>query len=262
MNIAMPAAKKEIVLLIGRSRSGVFLYNNLKQYFSIRAVIIEDTIQRSLLIKRRIKKLGWTKVMGQLAFQLIIPRLLKFFSRKRYRQLLAEYSLNDTSIDANKIIIVPSVNHQETINVLQQLNPAVVVVNGTRIISKEVLQAVSGVFLNTHAGITPKYRGVHGGYWALANKDRENCGVTIHLVDKGIDTGQIISQHRVFPDRKDNFYTYPILQLGVALPWLVKAIENAFNGYLVPYKTDCESKLWYHPTLGTYLYNWITKGLK
>ena len=40
-----------------------------------------------------------------------------------------------------------------------------------------------------HAGITPQYRGVHGGYWAVVNNDPEHCGVTIHFVDKGIDTG-------------------------------------------------------------------------
>ena len=46
------------------------------------------------------------------------------------------------------------------------------VVNGTRILSRRMLESIDAVFLNMHVGITPKYRGVHGGYWALANGDR------------------------------------------------------------------------------------------
>src|SRR5438093_9923670 len=53
-----------------------------------------------------------------------------------------------------------------------------VVVNGTRIISEAVLTASDAVFINMHAGITPKYRGVHGGYWALYNGDGEAASST------------------------------------------------------------------------------------
>jgi methionyl-tRNA formyltransferase len=45
-----------------------------------------------------------------------------------------------------------------------------------------------------HAGITPRYRGTHGGYWVLLNNDPGHCGVTIHLVDPGIDTGSIVAR--------------------------------------------------------------------
>ena len=52
-----------------------------------------------------------------------------------------------------------------------------------------LLEAVPAVFLNTLAGITPSYRGVHGAYWALVQRQPDACGVTVHLVDAGIDTG-------------------------------------------------------------------------
>jgi len=76
----------------------------------------------------------------------------------------------------------------------QASHPDVVVVNGTRIIAEKVLHSVPATFLNTHSGITPLYRGAHGGYWALVKKDRANCGVTIHVVDAGIDTGGIVTK--------------------------------------------------------------------
>ena len=58
--------------------------------------------------------------------------------------------------------------------ILKELNADVIVVNGCRIISKKILNNVPAKFINTHEGITPKYRGIHGCYWALVNKDKEN----------------------------------------------------------------------------------------
>ena len=52
-------------------------------------------------------------------------------------------------------------------------------INGTRIISKATLGCVPAVFINTHVGITPTYRGVHGGYWSLVEGERARCGVIL-----------------------------------------------------------------------------------
>jgi hypothetical protein len=71
--------------------------------------------------------------------------------------------------------------------------------------------------INIHCGLTPKYRGVHGGYWALAQDDRAMCGVTIHLVSPGVDTGDILAQRTIEPTSADNFATYPHLQLAAAM---------------------------------------------
>ena len=106
----------------------------------------------------------------------------------------------------DKVTEVPSVNSDLTIAELKRLSPAVVVVNGTRIIQEKVLGCVDAVFLNTHAGITPMYRGVHGGYWALASGDASNCGVTIHKVDKGIDTGSIVAQATISPSSRGHIF--------------------------------------------------------
>lgn len=144
-----------------------------------------------------------------------------------------------------------------------EINPDIVLVNGTRIISSKVLGSTNAVFINMHTGITPKYRGVHGGYWALANNDKENCGVTIHIVDKGVDTGGILYQTTIPLTAKDNFITYPYLQFGEGLPLMKKAIDDiAINKVVVMKPETTESKLWYHPTIWQYLFKRILKGKK
>ncbi len=61
-------------------------------------------------------------------------------------------------------------------------------------LERATLAAIDAPFINYHAGINPKYRGQHPGYWALASDDAENAGVTIHLVDEGVDTGSVLYQ--------------------------------------------------------------------
>ena len=108
-------------------------------------------------------------------------------------------------------------------------------------------------FINTHQGITPQYRGSHGAYWALHEDDRNHCGVTVHLVDAGIDTGNIIGQAMTEPTPADSFVTYPYLQTAAALPILHKAISEARQDTLETRAISGPSAVWYHPGATQYL---------
>lgn len=58
-----------------------------------------------------------------------------------------------------------------------------------------------GQILNIHSAPLPKYRGVSPINWALKNNETEH-GVTIHEIDKGTDTGPIVSQVKfsIYPE--------------------------------------------------------------
>jgi methionyl-tRNA formyltransferase len=51
--------------------------------------------------------------------------------------------------------------------------------------------------LNSHGGLLPRYRGLHGNGWAFINGEAE-IGYTIHRVDGTLDGGPIVYQRR-FP---------------------------------------------------------------
>lgn len=252
----------KIVLLAGKGTSTNILYNALKNKFNITTVIIEEPVKKKVFIKKRIKKLGIGKVIGQIFFQLIVVKWLDLICIKRKKEILQQYQLDVSEIPLQKITSVQSVNDDRCLDVLQSLQPGIVIVNGTRIISRKILHNISAVFINMHVGITPKYRGVHGGYWALANNDAGNFGVTIHLVDPGIDTGFILYQQRITPSSKDNFVTYPLLQLAHGIDYLQKAIEDALQNQLVVKKGSSETTLWSHPTIWQYIYYRMRKGIK
>ena len=253
----------KILMLAGKGESSLFIYNALKKKYIIDKVIIEDKVSTKKLIRSRIKKLGFFRVLNQLIFQLTISKFLKISSYKRIEELKKKYSFSSQIIKDSVLINVSTVNDNECIIAIKKINPDIIIINGTRIISTKVLECTSAIFINTHVGITPQYRGVHGGYWSLVCNDEKNCGVTIHKVDKGIDTGDIIYQNNITITKQDNFSTYPYLQYGIAIPLLKSALNDIINNNLRTFKKDkLKSNLYYHPTIWGYLYNRIFNGIK
>ena len=255
-------SNQKIVLLAGRGITTNILYKALTKDFKIDTIILEESISKKVFLKKRIKHLGFWEVTGQVLFQLSIAKMLNFLSAKRKSEILKEFNLEDIPLPQGKIIPVKSVNDDECIAALQKINPAIVVIIGTRIISKEVLDCITAKFVNIHAGITPRYRNVHGAYWALVNNDKDNCGVTVHLVDPGIDTGSIIYQSKISITPNDNFITYPLLQLAEGIIYLKKALHDILEEKLVLKKGMADSKIWHHPTFRQYLYHRIVHHKK
>ncbi|MBO9681973.1 MAG: hypothetical protein J7502_04790 [Flavisolibacter sp.] len=253
---------KRIVLLAGKWDTTPIVYHFLQKNFHVDKVIIENAVPRKEFLKKRIKKLGWFNVAGQVLFQLTIAKPLLKFSRKRVEEIKRAYQLKDGPIPQNTIESVSSINDIRSLQLLTSCNPDLVIVHGTKIISKKILQGTNATFINIHAGITPRYRGSHGAYWALANNDKDNCGVTIHLVDPGIDTGNVLAQAVIPISAKDNFATYPYLQLAEGLNLLHQVITELEKGRKSVIKNDLDSALWHHPTLWGYLWTLLTKGVR
>lgn len=258
---------KKIIMIVGDWNYPKMVYNSLKDEFEINHIIIDNGENTSKLLKRRIKRLGIIHVIGQLLFRIIAVTYNNFTSKKRFQNILEENNIKESDFETNKTTVVPSINSKQGQELLKKLNPDIVVIVTTRILSKKTLESVNAKFINVHAGITPLYRGLHGAYWSLINNDKENCGVTVHLVDEGIDTGNILYQDTITDSitPKDNFMTYTFLQLAKALPLLKKAIKDIQNGTMKT-KTNSEESinnaLYYHPTLWFYLYNRWFKGIK
>lgn len=242
-----------ILLLGGPGLSTSIVYNHLASQFGKFPAIIEEPVSKLALVRNRIRRVGLRSTLSQLVFLTAIQPLLARVAKKRLRSIFAEYRLDDAAIPEAYLQKVSSINDGETIAAIRALSPKVIVVNGTRIIGRKVLESVPATFLNTHAGITPKYRGAHGAYWALLNDDAEHCGVTIHVVDAGIDTGPVVAQAIIAPTAQDSFVTYPYLQLAAALPLLVDSIGKTLEGKLTTQPAEGETAVWYHPGALQYL---------
>lgn len=77
---------------------------------------------------------------------------------------------------------------------LDGYRPDLVVCAGfMRILAPGVVTAFAGRMINTHPALLPSFPGAHGVRDALAYGVKVT-GATVHYVDEGVDTGQIIAQ--------------------------------------------------------------------
>jgi len=261
-----PARRGRVVVLAGPGEPTNIVYHYLSRRFPDVVVVMEQPVGRVTLARRRARRLGWPTVLGQVAFVTIAVPWLRHRARARVESIMADAHFEVADIP--EIHRVPSVNDVGTGTRLRELSPAVVVVSGTRIISDRTLGAVPCPFLNVHAGITPRYRGVHGGYWALAEGRPDLVGTTVHLVDTGIDTGGVLARAYFAPAAGDNFATYPYRHLADGLPLLAEQVERVLAGERLQAEDprsvpgDGASRLRWHPTLWGYLWTRVRRGVR
>ncbi len=252
-----------IIMICAEGDSSKYVYNNAVKEFNISKVFVVGEESKSVFLKKRIKRHGLLKVIGQIAFIVFAKFFLQKKAKLRIEEINHQYKLNSSEIPEDKIIRVESVNSKKMKQLLKKFDPDLVIINGTTIIKNDVLDTIAAPFLNIHAGITPKYRGVHGGYWALYNDDARAAGVTTHFVDAGIDTGTVLDQRIIQVDKRDNFLSYPHLQLAEALSSHNSIIRSILDKNVVMKEplTDV-SRIWTHPTLLQYFYGRIFKNIK
>lgn len=88
---------------------------------------------------------------------------------------------------------INEIHSNDGIDFFRSLNCDILAVCGTGILKQSVFGLPAIGTINLHQGKVPKYRGAPPGFWELWNDEKE-VGVTIHFVDEGVDTGDIILQ--------------------------------------------------------------------
>ena len=249
-----------IVLLVAGGELANIVANHLVKQFGRITVLKEEPESKEAIFRRRARLLGPVSAYSQVLCGNLL-RVVSRMSRARRGEICAEHGFAIAAPVGVEIKSIGSVNSDACRRAIKELDPQVVAVYGTRIIGKQTLAEVAAPFINYHAGITPKYRGQHPGYWALAENDAGRAGVTIHLVDEGVDTGAMLYQAPVRFAPGDNITTYQYGQMAVALPLFVRAIEDALAGRLKPKRVDLPSRKWFPPTLGQYLMNGLRRAV-
>lgn len=89
------------------------------------------------------------------------------------------------------VVTVGSPNSAESQAVLEQARPDIILALCKNMLAKRIFRLGRiGTFV-LHPGICPEYRNAHGCFWALAHDDLERVGMTMLMIDEGVDTGPI-----------------------------------------------------------------------
>jgi methionyl-tRNA formyltransferase len=90
---------------------------------------------------------------------------------------------------------VDELNGPRAVRALRDARPDLIIYTGGGIVRDELLAIPSVGILNAHMGLLPGYRGMNALEWSLLLGDR--LGVTVHFIDSGIDTGDILLQREL-----------------------------------------------------------------
>ena len=76
-----------------------------------------------------------------------------------------------------------------------------------KIINENIIKKLKKPIINIHLSYLPYNRGSHPNFWSLINNTPS--GISIHKIDKGIDTGDIILRKRIYFDiNKSKFFSF------------------------------------------------------
>ena len=113
-----------------------------------------------------------------------------------------------------------NVNHTRCLEWIRSVNPDLnISVSFDQILKSDLLNTAPLGFINCHAGKLPYYRGRNVINWAIINNEKE-VGITVHYVDEGIDTGDIVLQKAV-PVLWEDVYGDVLAKVETAIPPLV-----------------------------------------
>jgi phosphoribosylglycinamide formyltransferase-1 len=113
---------------------------------------------------------------------------------------------------------------------LQRRSPDLVVCAGfMRILGRPVLEAFPQRVVNTHPSLLPAFPGAHAVADALAYGVKVT-GVTVHLVDEGVDTGPVVAQAAVPVEPGDTEATLHARIQDVEQPLYVEAVGRLARG--------------------------------
>jgi len=91
------------------------------------------------------------------------------------------------------LVFCSTLNDAGVLQFLERQKPSLVVFTGGGILRQSVLERAGLGVVNCHMGILPPYRGMDVVEWALLEDRPDRLGLSVHLMDKGIDTGPLLS---------------------------------------------------------------------
>ena len=228
-----------VALLRGDDYHNVYLERLLANGFALVCVVAEPG--------RAQRKAIWMQHHWVDAFAAEYHRMRRWVTgKKRFRRHYFS-SLHDDFSGGSRPspVLVESVNDSIVAATVRTSNPDICVITCTTKLDSKTILDIEVPIINIHGGHLPDYRGCHCVFAALTESRFDAIGSTIHFIDVGLDTGDIIEvvKPAVRPtDDAEMLYSRAERLAAQRLVELLKALESgeslprspqAFRGKLV-----------------------------
>jgi methionyl-tRNA formyltransferase len=136
----------------------------------------------------------WLRRRGEAIVGVVVPPL----EERRF----GEEILGALQMPAHKTWLSTQLRDPATVAQLKALDPEIgISASFTAILKPSVLDIFPKGCINLHSALLPYNRGWHTNVWPIV--DRTPAGATIHYMDAGVDTGDIVAQRQVAVEATD-----------------------------------------------------------
>ena len=128
-------------------------------------------------------------------FKIDSKKIEKEFKRKKNIFYLKKY----------KYKLINAVNDQKSEQLFKEFKPDFIIQAGAGILTENIFKLSKIATLNVHHGFAPEVRGMNSTFWCLYFGLNDLIGVTCHIIDENLDTGNIIEQYKYNMNENDSF---------------------------------------------------------
>lgn len=115
-----------------------------------------------------------------------------------------------------------------------------------KILKKEIFSLAAKGAINVHPSLLPKYRGLSPQHQAIMHGDSES-GVSVHFIETGVDTGDIVLQKKFAIDKGDYILQVQSKMLAIYKTIVAEAVELLAGGSFEPIKQDLATLSYFGP---------------
>lgn len=228
------------VILLSRENSlygGLILDQSRRQGLAIDGVILQswNWQQKYRRLKSYARKIGWLNLAATLVISAADSRLLASRASQGHSSVEVEAFSQGVPLYP-----VAALNAPATVQAVQALDADLLLLGGVGVVKDALIRSARLAVVNAHPGIVPHYRGNYVARWAILHGDP--VGITIHLVDAGIDTGPVLSIQPVeIPRTRSLVVVDQYLEMKRA-EHLIRYAAGFLEGSVKPLQQDEESR--------------------
>ncbi len=140
-----------------------------------------------------------------------------------------------------------NINSDVVIEKIREVKPGLIISAHLRkILKKEIFSLGAKGAVNIHPSLLPKYRGLSPQHQAIMHGDTET-GVTVHMIEDGVDTGDIVLQKKIVIEPGDYVIQLQSKMLAIYKSIVVEAIALLENDSFQPMKQDLAALSYFGP---------------
>jgi methionyl-tRNA formyltransferase len=221
-----------VVLITGNSFGHRYLANKLASSIELAGIVTDEGPPGGTGGWRRLWKRYTLLQMGSRVGLRVLAIVRKDTARWeiRAKEILGEDCLSFQT--PNLVRRIRGVNSQESVSLIESLQPDVLLVFGTSVVRAPLLSLARKIVLNLHTGISPYYRGTDCYFWPLHNHELNMLGATVHECTAQIDGGRIFATGQASLQPHDDMFAvfYRCVTKGAEL--YVNVVQDLIAGRL------------------------------